>query len=67
MKRRKNLAELTRDISGRLLDSMYLAEVLEEQIDGEAKSDIILKILKNNMKSAFYNIEECRKVIAIID
>ena len=67
MKHKRNLAELTYDISNNLLDSIRLTDILEDQIDGEAKSDTILRLIRNKIKSAFFNIEKCRKIISIVD
>lgn len=63
----RNLAEITRDISNRLLNSKYIVETLAEITENEAKTDFLLSTLKDNICSAFWDTEECRQKICIID
>ena len=65
MENDKNIVELNRDISNKLLDSFYLLEILEELSNYDAKEGILLSLVKNNIKSAFDNIEKCRSMISI--
>lgn len=67
MESTENLAELSRSISGKLLDSINLLKTLEEIIDGNTKEATLLTIIQNNIKSAFDEIEQCRKMIYILD
>ena len=67
METTKNLAELSKTISGKLLDSLNLLNTLEDITDGEAKQTTLLTIIQNNIKSAFNEIEQCRKMIYISD
>ena len=67
MERELTLAELTKDISGNLADSINLLNILEELADGEAKSDTLISIIKKNITSSFRNIETCRQKIYILD
>lgn len=67
METTKNLAELSKSISGKLLDSLNLLNTLKDIIDGEAKQTTLLTIIQNNIKSAFNEIEQCRKMIYISD
>ena len=60
-----NIVELNRDISNKLIDSFYLLEILEELSNYDAKEGILLSLVKNNIKSAFDNIEKCRSMISI--
>lgn len=39
-------------------------EVLDEILDGERKSYTILMCIKENVKSAFENIEYCKTIIS---
>ena len=67
METTKNLAELSKSISGKLLDSLNLLNTLKDITDGEAKQTTLLTIVQNNIKSAFNEIERCRKMIYISD
>ncbi len=67
METTKNLAELSKSISGKLLDSLNLLNTLKDITDGEAKQTTLLTIIQNNIKSAFNEIEQCRKMIYISD
>jgi len=67
MEETKNLAEMGKDISGKLFDAITLLETLEEIVDGSRKEATLLSITKQNIKLAFYEIEECRKMIYILD
>ncbi len=67
METTKNLAELSKSISGKLLDSLNLLNTLKDITDGEAKQTTLLTIVQNNIKSAFNEIEQCRKMIYISD
>jgi len=67
METTKNLAELSKSISGKLLDSLNLLNTLKNITDGEAKQTTLLTIIQNNIKSAFNEIEQCRKMIYISD
>jgi len=67
METTKNLAKLSKSISGKLLDSLNLLNTLKDITDGEAKQTTLLTIIQNNIKSAFNEIEQCRKMIYISD
>lgn len=67
METTKNLAELSKSISGKLLDLLNLLNTLKDITDGEAKQTTLLTIIQNNIKSAFNEIEQCRKMIYISD
>lgn len=67
METTKNLADLSKSISGKLLDSLNLLNTLKDITDGEAKQTTLLTIIQNNIKSAFNEIEQCRKMIYISD
>ena len=64
MKYNNNLKSLTGSVAGNLLDSMYLLDVLSVLIDGEAKMETLRVVIYKKIKSAFENIEKCRKHIA---
>ena len=64
-KNKRNLEYYTKNISGKILDTLYLAEILEDLIDGEKKSYILIKSIEQNLKAAFNQIEKCRKVISV--
>lgn len=65
MKKYKNLATRNREISDRILESIYLLDVLELITDGEAKTDVIIKAIKKHLKYGFREIEACRKIVAL--
>lgn len=67
MENELNLAELGRNISDKLVDSKYLIDILEEIAEGEPKLQILINLLKQNIMSAFKEIEECRQKIYILD
>ena len=67
MENQTNLAQLSRDISDKLLDSMNLLSTLEEIIENEAREETLLSIIQNNIKSAFEEIEQCRQMIYVLD
>ena len=63
MENQLTLAEHGKNISGKLLESIYLLEILDEIIDGEAKSGTVLSIIKKNINSTFTEIEDFRRMI----
>ena len=64
-KNKRNLEYYTKNISGKILDTIYLAEILEDLVDGEKKSYILIKSIEQNLKTTFNQIEKCRRVISI--
>ena len=67
MDKEQNLAELSRDISDKLINSKFLLEILEEMAMSDAKIGTMISVIKNNITSAFNDIEECRHKIFILD
>ena len=67
MERTKNLAELTKNISDKLFDSINLLEILEEVVEGERKEYFLVSTLQKNIEAAFDEIEDCRQLISIPD
>ena len=67
MEENLNLAQICTEISGNLLDSINLLEILDNLADGDSKIDTIIDYLQQNITSAFKNIEKCRKIIYILD
>ena len=67
MNKNKNLNCLNKKISNRLLESMRLLDILETLIDGKAKEDILINIIKQNIKTSFNYIQECRHMISTGD
>lgn len=63
----KNIKNLCKNRSGKLLDSLNLLNTLKDITDGEAKETTLLTIIQNNIKSTFDEIEQCRKMIYISD
>ena len=61
----KTLAQRSSEISGKLLDSIYLIEILKELNDGEGKIGTLLETICENINYAFKEIEECRSLISI--
>ena len=67
MEKEQNLAELTKDISERLLNSINLLDILEEIIEPSPKIGTVVSLMQNDLKSAFNNLEERRRKIFILD
>jgi len=66
-KGKRNLAEINKDISLRLLDSVCILEILEDMFDGERKESFLIDTAKKNLRKAFEDIEKCRKIISIVN
>jgi len=66
MEETKNLAELHKEISGDLLDSIQMLEVLSDYIC-DSKEGAVLDIIKIKTKSAFDKVSNCRRMIYICD
>ena len=64
MKKHKNLVTRNREISQCILESMYLLDILEKLIDGEARADVIIRTMRKHLKCGFREIETCRKIVA---
>ena len=65
MKKIKNLEERSRLISEKLLETIYLLEILEDAYEGEAKEGTIINLASKNINIAFNEIEKCRKMISV--
>ena len=63
MEDRTELAYKSQNISDKLLKSIYLLEVLEDLSEGEAKEGTLINILQEDIKSAFKEVENYRKII----
>ena len=63
----KNLEELTKNISDKLLDSISMLEILRDIIEGELKEDFLISSTHKNIKQSFNDTEKCRKLISIPD
>lgn len=66
-KGQRNLAEISRNISGKLLDSVNLLGILEDLLDGEPKESTLIYTIKGYVKESFEDIEKCRRIISIAD
>ena len=67
MEETKNLADLSKSISGNMLDSLAILDTLKELVDGDYKEDTLISIIRKNLKSALEEIEQCRKLINGLD
>lgn len=71
MKTEKNITQLLKEASERLLDSKYLIEIERELIYGDNVSEgaimTLSEIILNNTISSFKDIEKCRSLITIED
>lgn len=47
----------------KLLDSMYLLQILYEILESEGKFSTLLNVIRKNVKFAFHEIEKCRKLL----
>ena len=61
----KNLENITKNISDKILDSVYSLEILQYIIDGECKEYFLLSIALKNLNEAFNDVESCRKLISV--
>lgn len=66
-KQRRSVEQINKDISGKLLDTLRLLEILEEMIDCSAKEELLVTIAKRNVELAFKDIEKCRVMISVVD
>ncbi|MBO6257463.1 hypothetical protein J6N69_05460 [bacterium] len=64
MKKYKNLEERSRIISEKLLESIYLLEILEQACESQAKKGTLVNIAIKNVNIAFKEVEKCRKMIS---
>ncbi len=64
MKRQKTLAQMSKQISNNLLESIYLLDILRDIVGGEAKQDTLILKIKQNIKASFKQILICRKFIS---
>lgn len=64
MKNYKNLKILTRNASSKILEARCFIELLDDMAEGEKKSCLLISHTLSNLKSAFNDIEECRKMIS---
>lgn len=64
-----NIKNLAKKASISLLDTIYLLELLTNSIEDCNTSEVAIltlgRIIKDNVKSAFENLENCRKMITI--
>jgi len=67
MEEKKNLEQLTAEISNQLYDSIALLEILEDSFEGARKEGFLVSTLQNNINKAFNNIETCRQMISVPD
>ncbi len=67
MEKEMNLAELSKDISNKLLESQYLIDVIHDIVEGDPKLTTLILLLRKNIMLSFNEIEECRKKIYILD
>ena len=63
----KNLAELSRDISDKLINTKILLEILQEMAMNDAQIGTMISVILNNINDAFNNIEKCRHKIFVLD
>ena len=64
MKKHKNLAKMSEDISAELIDSIYLLRIMEELLQSNGQLCVLLKTIKGKTTSAFYKTEKYRKLIS---
>ena len=67
MEDKTELAYKSENISGKLLKSIYLLDVLYDLIGGKAKEGTIINILKEDVEFAFKEVENCREIIETIN
>ena len=64
MEENKNLADLSKDISNNLCDTLAAIEILYDLNDGKVKECHLLNTIQKNVRLSFENIEICRKLIS---
>ena len=67
MKKQKTLFQMNRQISEKLLEAIYLLDILRDIAEGEAKQDTLILKIKQNIKSSFDQILLCRKILSNIN
>ena len=67
MKRRKTLVMRNKEISSKILESIYLSDLLLRVTENEPQINMACETIKKNLTYAFKEIETCRKIIAIGD
>ena len=67
MEDEKNLAELCKEISQKIVTSIYLNEIICDIVDGEKKTDLLLTQQQELLSFALKANEECRRKIYIED
>lgn len=55
--------KLCKRTSKRLLDSIYLLEILYEMTDGDAKEGTLVNTILNKIKPSFKDVSNCRTLI----
>ena len=63
MEETKKISVLSTDIAQKLLNSIYLLDILYDIIDGDAKECTLINEIRRCVKISFDEINECRKVI----
>ena len=58
---KKKLKYLMKNISGNLLETKSLVEILDEISDFDAKGSTLVYMIKDNIKKSFKDIERCRE------
>jgi len=64
-KKNRSLEVRTKTISGRILNSMRMIEILETMDIEDVKIYELILIIKSNLKVSFNEIEVCRTMISI--
>ena len=67
MKKQKTLFQINRQISEKLLEAIYLLDILRDITEGEAKQDTLILKIKQNIKSSFDQILPSRKILSNIN
>ena len=67
MTNKKNLNYLNKKVSSKLLEAIRLLDILEKINEGDAQEDTLIFIIKSKIKTAFKDIEDCRRMISFGD
>ena len=67
MEEKKNLEQLTAEISNQLFDSITLLKILEDALEGKRKEELLVTSLQNKINQAFNYTETCRQMISLPD
>ena len=67
MEEQMNLRQMTEEISGKLLDTKYILEILTDMIEVEPRQNILISLARKHVECSFKMVENCRRLISDFD